>query len=645
MARVNWLLELARPKPAAIPWGRAVRVAAVMTLPVAIGLLAGHAEVGLEIGIGTLPSVTSDRSGTYRSRVLRMTTAAVAAGVGSLLGGVASGHGAALGILLPTVVAGLAILVASIGSTSSAASLQLLVFVALADTGMRTTSIWVQPALVLLGGGWALGVTALTWLSHPRNVEREAVADVVDSIAALIVAPAAAATGAGSVAAARRGLTTTLTGAYDAVNSLRLREPGRDRGTRYLLEVLHACTPLVEAAVSLTRERRPLPGAEKVAAAVADLAVAVRQDRAPADLPDVADNSAARRALRRALGDVRAAVMDAPRSPGLPTAMSDRERWQQLLDHARIGPGTLQIAVRVMLCIAVAEVVGEVAGLARSYWVVLTVAVVMKPDFGSVFARAVQRGAGTVVGAVLGVAVLSLVPRGPLLLPFIAIFAALLPIAQVRNYGMFTTFLTPLVIISLDYGTGDGVTLLRDRVLDTVTGCAITLLLGFAIWPDTWRPRLGDRVARTVEAVADYCHLVLGGPTTGRPAGRRRAYRTLSDQRTALQQALAEPTRAGRDAAELFPLVIGLEQVTDALTAVSIDIVRRRPQISPDDAVAVETSLREVAAAMRESRRPRRRPLPTDGELADVGREVGLMVGAVNGPSRRTRRRLLGSDR
>ena len=49
----------------------------------------------------------------------------------------------------------------------------------------------------------------------------------------------------------------------------------------------------------------------------------------------------------------------------------------------------------------------------RSYWVVLTVAIVLRPDFGSVFARALQRGIGTVVGAVLGAIILIVIPAGP----------------------------------------------------------------------------------------------------------------------------------------------------------------------------------------------------------------------------------------
>jgi len=115
------------------------------------------------------------------------------------------------------------------------------------------------------------------------------------------------------------------------------------------------------------------------------------------------------------------------------------------------GGGTLTrlFTVRLMICIGVAGVVTEVLPLQRSYWVPLTVALVLKPDYGSVFGRAVQRGIGTIVGAVAGAVLLVLVHGTWLLIPF-AVLASLLPYGRKRNYGLMTTFLTPLVVVLID---------------------------------------------------------------------------------------------------------------------------------------------------------------------------------------------------
>ena len=74
----------------------------------------------------------------------------------------------------------------------------------------------------------------------------------------------------------------------------------------------------------------------------------------------------------------------------------------RLLDEFGGGRLSRIFTLRLMACVGVAGFVSEVLPLQRSYWVPLTVAIVLKPDYGSVFARALQRGIGTVVGAVAG---------------------------------------------------------------------------------------------------------------------------------------------------------------------------------------------------------------------------------------------------
>ncbi len=121
----------------------------------------------------------------------------------------------------------------------------------------------------------------------------------------------------------------------------------------------------------------------------------------------------------------------------------------RLLDDFGGGRLSRIYTLRLMACMGMAGVVSEVLPLQRSYWVPLTVAIVLKPDYGPVFARALQRGIGTVVGAVAGAALLVLLHGKWLLIPF-AVLAALLPYGPSRNYGLLATFLTPLVVLLID---------------------------------------------------------------------------------------------------------------------------------------------------------------------------------------------------
>ena len=287
-------------------------------------------------------------------------------------------------------------------------------------------------------------------------------------------------------------------------------------------------------------------------------------------------------------------------------------------------------ALRLMLSIGVAALVSQALPLQRSYWVVLTVAIVLRPDFGSVFARALQRGIGTVVGAVLGAVILSVFPAGPLLLIPCAIFAGLLPYGRDRNWGLFSTFLTPLVVILIDLLVRTGWALALDRLIDTVLGCAIVLLVGYAPWPSSWHAHLPEQFATALDSVARYTETALTG-APGRSALRRQTYRVLSDLRTEFQRTMAEPPSVSGRAARLWPALAALEQVTDAVTATAVrgDVTGQRP--GPGEVAQLAGALRSLARGIRDGRLPDDLPLPDDADVRPVADRIADVRRALTG--------------
>ena len=140
-------------------------------------------------------------------------------------------------------------------------------------------------------------------------------------------------------------------------------------------------------------------------------------------------------------------------------------------------------AARLAVTLAVAKTVRLLVPLEKPYWIVLTAALVLKPDFGSVFARGVQRTLGTLVGVVLGVAVVAVVPHGAWLLLPIAALAFAFPYGRSLNYGLLSTFVTPLVLLLIDFGTRVDGRVALDRLLDTVIGAGVVLVVGYRAGP------------------------------------------------------------------------------------------------------------------------------------------------------------------
>ncbi|HYZ01070.1 MAG TPA: FUSC family protein, partial [Candidatus Binatia bacterium] len=429
------------------------------------------------------------------------------------------------------------------------------------------------------------------------------------------------ATGTSRAVEARQALTAAFDAAYDLLLGARARASGRDPETRRLASLLNAATGLVEPSVAIAHARSRPPAA--LGWAASSLADAIERDRPPPALPpEDREDDPLLAELRSGLSSARSRFTRIP--PG-ELSTQRGSLWARALEaaeHLLVGPEGWLFAARLALCMSLAGIARELVPLGRGYWVLLTTALVLKPDFGSVFARAIQRAAGTLVGVLIAAVLLGLLAPGPLLLACVPVFAALLPYAVRRNYGLFAAFLTPIAILLLDFGFPVDASIVGVRLLDTLLGCAIVLIAGYLLWPETWRVRLGGRVADAADLIADYLEAAFGASAARRRQLRRRTYSDLADLRVAMQRTLAEPPPMRTRAMAWWPVILQLERAADAITEASIRARGGEPAPDPREVEQLAAALRDLLDALRDQRSPSRLPVPGNGVLAGVADEV-----------------------
>lgn len=595
----DWLVDIVRPKPVTVPWPLMVRAGLAICVPLTAGLLAHDLAPGLLAAMGGLIAVIVDVGGPYLARLKRVGSAAVFGGAVGLTIGVAIHGRGWIAVVVLVLVAGVSVVVSEMGSTGSVVGLQLLVFASLGLGplgGLRPW--WTGPVEFLIGVAWAMILIIPGWILYPRLAEQHSVAEVYRALAARLRS-----VGTEAFAADRRALTAALNGAYDQLLTARSGIGGANPQLRRLVALLNHSFLVAEATNTLALEGTAPPAS--VADAVVALAGSIEYDRPPPALPPTWSDTPGARALCDALRGT-ARLIEGQRIPdgGQPAPPGPGRRLHAAIDRIRAGQLTRLYALRLMASVGVATVMSEILPLQRSYWVVLTVALVLKPDFGSVFARALQRGIGTVIGAVIGAVILAVVPYGLwLLIPF-AVFAALLPYGRSLNYALLATFLTPLVVLLIDILDRTGWRLAGDRLIDTLLGCAIALVIGFAPWPGTWQAHLSDQFAQAVTHVARYTERALAGPSPERSRLRRQTYRELSDLRVEFQRSMSQPRALGRQATAWWPAVAGLEQVMDTVTRAAVAIDHDAPAPSAGEVRQLTSALDRIAGTVRSGTRP-----------------------------------------
>ncbi|MGW0832313.1 FUSC family protein [Streptomyces prunicolor] len=614
----DWLVRNLQPQQAPLNRPAIARAAVAMALPLAIGLATGHTAYGALASMGALSGVIGDTADAYRMRILNIAIPQFFGAVGVTLGAAVYGHGW-YAVATLTGIALVSGMISTIGAVASVSGL-LLLLNSVIGAGLPLPGAWWLAPLLMSGGGLLVLLLALlAWPLRSGVPERSAVAKTYRTVADLLATCGDDPTA--GYDAARQAVTQSLNQSYDLVLARRARHHGRSPELTRLLAQLNAITPVVEAAPAVHQSGQPLP--PQIRETVRHLAQAVETGyTGPIGLALPAPTGETTRAIDHALRHAAEVVTAPDVDPrgiddrlGRPAAL--RIRAARAARNVLLSSGSWRYGLRLAVCIGLAQILVSTVPVARSYWVALTITFVLKPDFGSVFSRALLRALGTVAGLVIAAAVLSAVPRGWWDVLVLLLLAPLIPALTPRGYGYQTMAITPVILLLSDVLNHQGTALLLPRLVDSLIGCGIALVAGYLLWPESWHTRVGDRLAEAVADTATYVEsafgrsegsegsegLVVGAEVdpAARARMRRRLYRDLSVIRTEFQRALTEPPPTGRLAAGWLPLVVAVERIVDATTAARVRVKHGAPAPSPAEVTQVALQLRELSKGVRES--------------------------------------------
>jgi uncharacterized membrane protein YccC len=166
-------------------------------------------------------------------------------------------------------------------------------------------------------------------------------------------------------------------------------------------------------------------------------------------------------------------------------------------------------AVRLATCVALGDAIGRGISWERSYWLPMTVAVLLKPDFSTTFSRGLLRLVGTFTGLILATLLYHVFPQSPLTqLILVGIFTFVLRSVGPANYGVFSLAVSGLIVFLIaatGISPGEVVT---ERGLNTAAG-GIFALIAYALWPTWERKQVWETIAEMLDACRLYFQAVV----------------------------------------------------------------------------------------------------------------------------------------
>ena len=249
--------------------------------------------------------------------------------------------------------------------------------------------------------------------------------------------------------------------------------------------------------------------------------------------------------IRQAVESVQA-LRSGGSGPSPPGALPFPEGAPSLRDAFAKASTELRHALRVALVATLAQFLATALRLERSYWVTVTVVLVLQPHAIATVRRALQRAGGTVIGGLIA-ALIARHVREPLVLGAVLFGLAWIAVSVRRiNYALFAALVTPVFVLLAETNAGGG-HLTRIRILDTLLGGSLALVGAIALWPTRDLERMPALIAAVLRADRAYLDAVLHGKGPAEAvAARRRVGLATANAEAALQRLIAEAVPPAR---------------------------------------------------------------------------------------------------
>ena len=203
-------------------------------------------------------------------------------------------------------------------------------------------------------------------------------------------------------------------------------------------------------------------------------------------------------------------------------------------------------AIRVSIVLLIGYIFVQVTNIEYGYWILLTALFVSQPNFNATKRRLRLRIVGTLVGIILGYAILYFIPsiEGQLLL--LVLSGVLFFELRSKQYAQATAFITILALINFNLD-GMGFEAALPRMIDTVIGCALAWFGVSFIFPDWKFRRLSLTINRSLTAQCDYLAEVIEHYKQGRNHGlkyrvvRRAAHNNDAEVASLISTLATEP--------------------------------------------------------------------------------------------------------
>ncbi|MET0636308.1 MAG: FUSC family membrane protein [Chitinophagaceae bacterium] len=249
---------------------------------------------------------------------------------------------------------------------------------------------------------------------------------------------------------------------------------------------------------------------------------------------------------------------------------------KHLIDNLTLRSGTFRHALRLSVAMIVGFILSHLFVLGHSYWILLTILVILKPAYSVSRIRNYQRITGTIAGALLGFAILYFIrDRTALFVIMLVLMTG--TYSFLRTQYLISVFLmTPYIfIVFYLLGSQDYDKVIIDRLVDTSIGSAIAFAASILLLPAWEHKQIPAYMSEALTASLAYFRNVAENfagqpvPLLDYKLSRKDAFVSLGNLSETFSRMLSEPRSKQKNARHMHEFVVMVHMLNSHIAALS----------------------------------------------------------------------------
>jgi len=247
-------------------------------------------------------------------------------------------------------------------------------------------------------------------------------------------------------------------------------------------------------------------------------------------------------------------------------------------DNFSFGSAAFKHALRVSLVCLIGFITAKTISQGHhSYWILLTIIVILKPGFSLSKQRNYQRLIGTICGGIIGITLLMLVHNKTV--EFVClIFFMLGCYSFLRlNYVVSVIFMTPYILILFSFlGVNN---IIQERITDTIIGSVIAFAASYLIFPSWEFELIQQNLREVIYANANYLAKVaesLSGKVIGiteYKLARKDVFLKSGNLSAAFERMTSEPKSKQKNVKEVHKFVVLNHILSSYIATVASELI------------------------------------------------------------------------